>query len=99
MKALLPILLIMVFAGCESIGPGETKATVYGYYDSVTGCAGGYQIRTESGEDYDTYVMPKAFTKKLKLPIDVWIRFERVVQTGGCSVFTQRIDIKTIRKR
>ena len=89
----------MAFTGCETIGPGEAKATVSAYSDSVTGCAGGYQIKTESGENYDTYVMPKAFTKKLKLPVDVWIRFERIVQTGGCSSFTQRINIKTIRKR
>ncbi|MBC3788265.1 hypothetical protein [Spirosoma utsteinense] len=97
MKALLSILLIVVFTGCESIGPDETKATVLTYYDSVSGCSGGYQIQTESGDRYDTYVIPKAYTKKL--PIDVWIRFERVVQTGGCIGFTQRINIKTIRKR
>jgi len=99
MKALLLILFTMVFTGCELISPGETKATVFAYYDSVTGCSGGYQIRTESGDIYDTYVMPKAFAKKLKLPIDVWIRFEREVQTGICSGSTQRINIKTIRKR
>ncbi len=94
MKTFISVLLIVVFTGCESVGPGETKATIVAYADSFSGCGGGYQIRTESGENFDTYVMPKDYTKKL--PVDVWIRFERVVQ-ANCGA--QRIDIKTIRKR
>lgn len=97
MRALLSMLLILVFTGCESIDPAELKATIFAYYDSVSGCSGGYQIRTELGEVYDTFVMPKRFTKNFHT--DVWIRFERVVQTGACSDFTTRIAIKTIRKR
>ncbi len=99
MKELITTLLIITASSCKSVDPKEVEATVLLYSESFTGCSGGFTIQTESGENYETYQLPTPFNDPSKLPLKVWIQYDRVVQDGVCTGSNNRISVKTMRKR